>query len=259
MCFNFVNRGDDLTLQEFFSLNSKVAIAFSGGVDSSYLLYAARSFGAVVRAYYVKAEFQPEFEYEDAMRLASELCADVRVIKLNVLSDSCVTANPSDRCYYCKKTIFTAILEAAKADGFTVLLDGTNASDDEGDRPGMRALKELTVMSPLRECGLTKNQIRQLSKEAGLFTWDKPAYACLATRIQTGEEITAQKLKATESAEDYLFSLGFSDFRVRYQNGHAKLQMPEEQLNLLLEHREAILTKLKEHYKTVSLDLEVRG
>ena len=248
-----------MTIKEFFKQNPSVAIAYSGGVDSAFLLYGAIKYADKVQAYYVKSEFQPQFELNDATRLASELGADMKVLRLNVLSAPNVSANPADRCYYCKQAIFSAIKAAAVEDGFTVLLDGTNASDDAGDRPGMRALAELSVLSPLRECGLTKSQIRQLSKEAGLFTWDKPAYACLATRIPTGEEITADKLSATEIAEDYLFSLGFSDFRVRSREGHARLQLPETQLALMLEHRKDILAKLKEHYKTVSLDLEVRG
>lgn len=248
-----------MTIQEFFEQYPRAAIAFSGGVDSAYLLHAAVKYADQVKAYYVKSEFQPQFELDDAVRLADELGADMKVLTLNVLSVPNVSANPSDRCYYCKRAIFSAITAAAGADGFTVLLDGTNASDDAGDRPGMRALSELSVLSPLRECGLTKSQIRQLSKEAGLFTWDKPAYACLATRIPTGEEITADKLSATEIAEDYLFSLGFTDFRVRSQEGHARLQVPEAQIGLLMDHRKDILAKLKEYYKTVSLDLEVRG
>ena len=248
-----------MNLKDFFESHPKVAIAFSGGVDSAYLLYAAMQYAEKARAYYVKAEFQPQFELDDAVRLAEELGVDLRILDVQVLSDLRVKANPPDRCYHCKRAIFGTILEAAKADGFSVLLDGTNASDDAGDRPGMRALAELSVFSPLRECGLTKSQIRQLSKEAGLFTWNKPAYACLATRIPTGEELTAEKLAATEIAEDYLFSLGFSDFRVRSREGHARLQLPEAQLPLLLEHRKEILEKLKEHYQTVSLDLEVRG
>ncbi len=248
-----------MNLQEFFTKYPKVAVAFSGGVDSAYLLYAAQKYAREVQAYYVKSEFQPEFELEDALRLAEELGTKMKVLNLSVLSVPCVSENPPDRCYHCKKAIFSTITENAVADGFTVLLDGTNASDDAGDRPGMRALKELSVLSPLRECGLTKAQIRQLSKEAGLFTWDKPAYACLATRIPTGEEITEQKLCATENAEDYLFSLGFTDFRVRSQDGHARLQIPEGQIELLWKHRRDILNRLKEYYKTVSLDLEGRG
>lgn len=247
-----------MKLEDFFINNPKVAIAFSGGVDSAYLLYAAKNYGAEVKAYYVASEFQPEFEKKGALRLTEELGADMQILPLQVLCDPNVRANLADRCYYCKKQIFSAIVKAAAEDGFTLILDGSNASDDAGDRPGMRVLKEMSVRSPLRECGLTKAQIRELSKEAGLFTWDKPAYACLATRIPTGEEITEEKLQVTEIAEDYLFSLGLTDFRVRSQNSHARLQVPEEQIQTVLTHRTDILDKLKPYYKSVSLDLEVR-
>ncbi|MDE7206539.1 MAG: ATP-dependent sacrificial sulfur transferase LarE [Lachnospiraceae bacterium] len=248
-----------MTLQEFFTLHPKVAIAFSGGVDSAFLLYAAQKYAKDVCAYYVKSQFQPNFELEDAERLSKELQAKLNVLSIDILAVPLVSENPPERCYHCKKAIFSAIIEAAAADGYTVLLDGTNASDDVRERPGIRALQELSVLSPLRECALTKPQIRQLSKEANLFTWDKPAYACLATRIPTGETITEKKLCATETAEEYLFLLGFTDFRVRSQDGHARLQIPEKQLELLLKHRKDILEKLKAYYKTVSLDLEVRG
>lgn len=247
-----------MNLQEFFTENPRVAIAFSGGVDSSYLLYAALHHGARARAYYVNSAFQPVFELEDARRLAGELNADMKVLPVDVLASETVTANPPDRCYHCKQVIFRTILAAAEADGFTVLLDGTNASDDAGDRPGMRALRELSVRSPLRECGLTKAEIRRLSREAGLFTWDKPAYACLATRIRTGEEITLQKLKQTEKAEGFLFGLGLRDFRVRMVGNTAKLELREADLPLLLENREKIVTELRKDYNSVLLNLEVR-
>lgn len=248
-----------MTLHSFFAENPRVALAFSGGVDSAYLLYAAKAAGADVTAYYVKSAFQPEFELQDAKRLADELGAGMTVLELDVLCDSAVTSNPSDRCYHCKKRIFTAIVEAAKRDGYELLIDGTNASDDAADRPGIRALKELSVRSPLRECGITKQQVRLLSREAGLFTWDKPAYACLATRIPTGEVITAEKLSKTEQAESFLEALGFRDFRVRLMGGSAKLQVREEQLPLLMEKRNEILQGLKPLYSDVLLDLEVRG
>ena len=248
-----------MTLPEFFRANPRTAVAFSGGVDSSYLLYAARQWGREVRAYYVHSAFQPAFELADARRLAEDVGAELRVLEVDVLACPAVTANPADRCYHCKQAIFTTILSAARADGFPVLLDGTNASDDAGDRPGMRALRELAVRSPLRECGLTKPEIRRLSREAGLFTWDKPAYACLATRIPTGEVITAEKLRRTERAEDFLFSLGFTDFRVRALGEDAKLQLRPEQLPLALEKRAEILDFLKQDYRSVLLDLEVRG
>lgn len=248
-----------MELKEFFEEHPKTAIAFSGGVDSAYLLYAACQYGADIRAYYVKTAFQPQFELDDARKLAEQLNVDMCIIELDVLASDVITMNPCDRCYYCKKMIFEAIFRRASEDGFSVLLDGTNASDDESDRPGMRALRELSVYSPLWECGLTKPEIRSLSKEAGLFTWDKPAYACLATRIMTGDVITEEKLAVTEAAEDYLFSLGFSDFRVRMLGDAAKLQIPAGQLEKLLAYRENIITELKKYYTSILLDLEVRG
>ena len=248
-----------MELQEFFRQNPRAALGFSGGVDSSYLLYAARQYGAEVQPYYIKTAFQPEFEFEDAKRLCREIGAELTVLELDALADPAVAANPANRCYFCKRALFGTLSRRALADGYTLLLDGTNASDDAGDRPGMRALRELAVRSPLRECGLTKAEIRAQSKEAGLFTWDKPAYACLATRIPAGETITAEKLEKTERAENYLFSLGLTDFRVRYFAGAARIQVPEGQVPLVLEKRAEILTELKKDYPAVLLDLEVRG
>ena len=247
-----------MTLQEFFAPNPRVALAFSGGVDSAYLLYAAVRSGAQVRAYYVKTAFQPQFEYEDARKLADFLGADMVTIPVDILADETVASNPANRCYFCKQRIFGAILKAAKDDGFDLVVDGTNASDKADDRPGMRALRELSVRSPLRECGLTKQEIRRLSKEAGLFTHDKPAYACLATRIPTGMSITAKALERTERCEEYLMQLGFSGFRIRLLGDGAKLQMPASQLPKLMEQREAVVTELKKYYSGVLLDLEVR-
>ena len=248
-----------MELERFFAENPRAAVAFSGGADSAYLLYAAVKAGANVKAYYVKTAFQPQFELEDAKKLAGELGTPMQVLPLDILCDQTVMANPPDRCYHCKKRIFSAIRAAAAQDGFSVLLDGTNASDNAGDRPGIRALKELSVRSPLREAGLTKAEIRRLSKEAGLFTHDKPAYACLATRIPTGETITAEKLRRTEWAETYLAGLGLRDFRVRAMGNTANLQVRASDLNLVVTHREQITAELGKAYEGVLLDLEVRG
>ena len=184
--------------------------------------------------------------------------AEKVTINLDVLSDHAIAENPKNRCYFCKKRIFNAILEQAKRDGYSLIIDGTNASDDASDRPGMAALKELEVSSPLRECGLTKEEFRRLSKDARLFPHDKPAYACLATRIPTGTPITAEKLAITEQNEGFLRSLGFMDFRIRFMGTGAKLQNANKELPLLLENRETILKKLKNDYTDVLLDLEVR-
>lgn len=247
-----------MTLEGFFHDNDQVALGFSGGVDSSYLLYAALKSGAQVGAYYVKSAFQPQFELEDVVRLARQLGADLKILDADVLSDGEITANSAERCYYCKRRIFSAIAAQALADGYHTLIDGTNASDDAGDRPGMRALKELAVRSPLRECGLTKAEIRLLSREAGLFTWDKPAYACLATRISTGEVITTEKLASTERAESYLMSQGFKDFRVRMIGTAAKIQVSAAQIEQLFKLRTCIVRELKKDYSAVLLDLEAR-
>ena len=248
-----------MTLQEFFTESPKAALGFSGGVDSSYLLWAAVNAGADIAPYYIQTAFQPAFELEDAQRLCEQIGVKLNVIHLDALADPRVAANPANRCYYCKQNTFGNIWRAARADGFTVLLDGTNASDQAGDRPGMKALQELQVRSPLREAGLTKAMIREKSREAGLFTWNKPAYACLATRIPTGVTITEEDLARTEWAESYLMNLGFSDLRVRLLGTCARVQLPENQMDKFMEQREMILATLKTRYSGVLLDLEARN
>ena len=151
-----------------------------------------------------------------------------------------------------------ALAAAARADGYGEMMDGTNASDDAADRPGMRALAELAVLSPLRLCGIGKAQVRALSRQAGLFTWDKPAYACLATRIPAGEAITAGLLRRVEGAEGALFALGFSDLRVRVFAGAARLQLPAEQLVCAAERRGEIRAALAPWFDAVLLDLKER-
>lgn len=247
-----------MDIKEFFTEHKKVALAFSGGADSSYLIYAAVKCGADVVPYFVKSQFQPEFEREDARRLAAELGVGLREISVDVLQFQEVTANPANRCYYCKKRIMSAIRAAAAADGYELIIDGTNASDEGGDRPGMRVLTEENILSPLRICGLTKAEVRRLSHEAGLFTWNKPAYACLATRVPTGEEITGEKLRAVERSEDYLFSLGFTDFRVRLRDGGALLQFTAKQHDKAENEFETVENELKKYFGTVKIDPKPR-
>jgi len=236
-----------------------IAIAFSGGADSAYLLYAALKAGCRVKAYYVKSPFQPEFELEDAKRLACELGCDMEIIEHDVLSDERIAGNGEDRCYHCKRAIFSAILAAAAKDGFELVADGSNASDDPSDRPGIRALQELKVCSPLRECGLTKSDVRRLSKEAGLFTHDKPAYACLATRTPTGCPITFESLRRTEAAETFLRELGMDDLRVRQTaDGGARIQLRPADMETAVRNAGIIFDELKKYYGYAYLDLEAR-
>ena len=247
-----------MTLQEFFTEHPKGALGFSGGVDSSYLLWAAVNAGADIAPYYIQTAFQPAFELEDAQRLCAQIGVKLNVIRLDALADPRVAANPANRCYYCKVGLFGALRARAKADGYDLLLDGTNASDDAGDRPGMKALREMEVRSPLRECGLTKAMIRQESRKAGLFTWNKPAYACLATRVPTGRTITSELLRRVEGAETALFDLGFTDFRVRLYDDAARLQLPEGQLAKAVEQRQAIRQALAPWFDIVLLDTQTR-
>lgn len=247
-----------MDLQGFFRKNPNIAIAFSGGADSAYLLYMAATYGKRVTAYYVKSQFQPQFELDHARRLCKELSVELRVLPLDQLSDPQIRQNDPLRCYYCKRRIFSTIREAAKEDGYTILCDGTNADDREDDRPGFRALRELQVHSPLRECGIAKEELRRLSKEAGLFTHDKAAYACLATRIPTGEALTARALKSTEISEGILYDLGFRDFRIRCSKGIPRLQIKKEQFPLYTENKERILTALAPLYDALWQEPEVR-
>lgn len=250
-----------MDLQTFFARHPRAALAFSGGVDSAFLLYAAKQYGCDVHPIFVKTAFQPEFELEDARRLAGELNAPLTVLYHDIFTHPEVTANPADRCYHCKTALFTLIKQAAEEAGFPLLLDGTNASDDSGDRPGMRALTELAVRSPLRECGLTKAEIRRLSKQAGLFTHDKPAYACLATRIPTGTAIAPKALQGVEQAEGALFALGFHNLRVRVA-GHgrcAKLQLTAGDFERAARLRSEIYEKLSPYFEEIWLDMKPRG
>lgn len=247
-----------MTLKSFFEENSRAAIGFSGGVDSVYLLYAAKQCGAHIKAYFVKTQFQPEFEYLDAKKAAAEIGAEFEVIDIDILSCGEISSNPSDRCYRCKRQIFGAVCERAAEDGFTLVLDGTNASDDAGSRPGMRAINELGVRSPLRECGLTKDNIRKLSKKASLFTWDKPSYSCLATRIPAGEIITPELLYKIEKGENALAQLGFEDFRLRYFRGAAGLQLRSRDLPKVFALRSEISARLSPYFDKVFVDLQTR-
>ena len=247
-----------MKINKFFNEHKRVAVAFSGGVDSAVLLMLAKNHAEKVKAYFVKSQFQPAFELEDTKKISSLLDVELEVIALDALSDELVAKNPQDRCYHCKKHVFDAICAKAKADGFPFVLDGTNASDDENDRPGMKALFELGILSPLKECGLDKEEIRRIAAEAKLPVADKPSYACLATRIPTGKRLTVENLSITEKAEDEMRRLGFRNFRVRFQNGGAKLELGTAEFEKLLKKRREVLESLSEYYDGVTLDLKER-
>lgn len=247
-----------MELREFFDRHPKCALAFSGGTDSALLLCEARRLGADVKAYFVKGPFQPQFELEDARRLAKELGAEMEVIETDVLALPEVAENGPRRCYYCKRAIFSLIFERARRDGYETVIDGTNASDQVDDRPGMQAIAELGVLSPLRMCGVTKAQVRELSAEAGLFTARKPSYACLATRVPTGTAITREALEKVERGEEALREMGFSDLRLRLEGTGARLELPAAQLPAVVQNRERVLEVLLPSFSRVTVDLAGR-
>lgn len=246
------------SLADWFHNHPRVAVALSGGCDSALVLHSAVRSGAQVLACMVQSQFQPAFEREDAMRLARDMGVQLAVIPCDILALPVVVNNPVDRCYHCKKAIFQAIVNHAGANGFACVVDGSNASDNPDERPGMRALEELGVQSPLRACGLTKQDVRALSREAGLFTWNKAANACLATRIPPGHSITAAMLERIEQAEDSLRQLGFDDVRVRWFHEAARVQLPEAQFARAVAMRPQICAALQRHFDTVLLDLVPR-
>jgi uncharacterized protein len=205
------------------------AVAFSGGVDSSLLCaVASEVLGPCALALTVVSPLLPRCELSDARKVAA-LVGIRHILVESADIEEEVAANPADRCYHCKKREYAAIARAAAENGVSVVLDGTNV-DDEGDyRPGMRALAELGVESPLRAAGLCKEEIRELSRRLGLPTAEKPAFACLASRIPYGERIDAAKLARVEKAEDYLRARGFRQFRVRSHGDLARIEVePEE-------------------------------
>ncbi|AGI47277.1 conserved hypothetical protein TIGR00268 [Thermoplasmatales archaeon BRNA1] len=239
-------------LKQFFVKNPKVAIAFSGGCDSSYLFYAAVNCDADVAVYFFSSQFQPEHECHDALRTALQLGRPLKVIEGDSLADKRIAANDQDRCYWCKRLVFSKIIERAKADGYDLVIDGTNASDDPDDRPGMRALPELGIRSPLREAGLLKPDIRRLSHEAGLWTWNIATYSCLATRCEPGVPITEALLKRTDNCESIIEKFGFTDFRIRTRGNGAVLEVPREQRNLLEQNKRDIEEILLGQYDSVT-------
>jgi pyridinium-3,5-biscarboxylic acid mononucleotide sulfurtransferase len=225
----------------------KAAVAFSGGVDSSYLCATAREeLGDGAVAITIVSPMLPKSELGDARKVAAAVGIKHVLVESGEIEEE-VAANPIDRCYHCKKREFGSIARAAKELGVGFVLDGTNV-DDEGDyRPGMRAIAELCVASPLREAGLGKEEIRELSRRAGLPTWDKPAFACLASRVPYGERIDQAKLARIERAEDYLRGLGLRQFRVRSHGELARIEVaPEERSKL---YSDGILDAMAEAFE----------
>lgn len=234
------------------------AVAFSGGVDSSLLAYVAHeALGNKMVAITIKTPYIPDWEIEEAGLFARKYNIAHEIIELAIPTS--ITQNPPDRCYLCKKEIFIAIQRHAKMIGIDTIIEGSNKDDLEDYRPGMRALKELNIASPLLQLGITKETIRAISREVALTTWDKPAYACLLSRIPYHTEITATELERISKAEMVLRELKISGSRVRSHGDIARIEVPITTFATLLKTdvRKQLIEKMKASgYVYVTLDLE---
>lgn len=237
-----------------------VLVAFSGGVDSTFLLRVTRDvLQDKVIAVTASSEIQVSHELEEAKKFASELGVKHLLVHTGEMDDETFLSNPPDRCYHCKKMIFSRLKEIAFEKTIPFVVDGSNG-DDTGDyRPGMKSLRELGIRSPLQEAGLTKTEIRSFSQEMGLPTWNRPALACLASRIPYGERITSDKLRRIDRAESYLRKLGLHQVRVRDHGSVARIEVSPEQKSKFFDDAFSLMVtqKLKGlGYTYVALDLE---
>ncbi|MBU4561027.1 ATP-dependent sacrificial sulfur transferase LarE [bacterium] len=246
-------------LKKILSNMESVLFAYSGGVDSTLLLKMAKdTLGERVLAVTADSLTYPSSEFKAAKEMTERLKVGHIIIKTKELSDPNFFYNPLNRCYWCKKELFSQLSTIAKKNGMNYILDGTNYDDRRDFRPGRRAAREFGVRSPLAEARLTKREIRQLSKELDLSTWDKPAFACLASRFPYGTKITRENLKKIDEAERFLCGLGIKgSLRVRHHGSIARIEVPKENLSKLLKLRDKIASKFKElGYTYVTLDLE---
>jgi len=236
-----------------------VAVAFSGGVDSTFLLAVANDvLKDKAAGINVSASMYPKKDTDETENLAKVLNARFIPIIGDEWNIEGLVANEPDRCYHCKTAVFSTIIYTANKNGFKYVADGTNADDAADFRPGMKALKELKVRSPLKEANLSKAEIRELSKQLGVPTWNKPSMACLASRIPYGTKITKENLKIVENCENYLLDLGYTGFRVRYHGNLARIELKSEDMVKFIEKdRECVIKHFRDYgFNYITLDLQ---
>lgn len=245
-------------LKDILAGMGSVLVAYSGGADSTFLLKVALDvLGENVLATTARMPIFPSSELAAAEETAHRLRARHLFVETGVLDDPDFSCNPPDRCYICKRALFSRLRELASKHGLNQVVEGANRDDLGECRPGLRAVRELTVKSPLAEAGFTKAEIRSLSREMGLPTWNKPAQTCLVTRFPYGERLTRERLKRVEEAEGFLHSLDLRQVRVRDHGVLARIEVPAEDMVRLLALAPQVVDRLKElGYTYITLDLE---
>ena len=253
------------TLSKFENLKNllgemgKVLVAFSGGVDSSFLLKVAVDvLGENVLAVIASSETYPEKERDEAVKLAKRLNVRHKVIQTKELENPDFAHNPPERCYFCKMELFSKLKDIAESEGIPHVLDGSNFEDTSDFRPGAKAAEELGVRSPLKEVGLVKQEIRQLSKYVDLPTWNKPSLACLSSRFPYFTEIESESLKQVAQAEEFLKGLGFNQVRVRHHGQIARVEIEPQEFSKIVEKatKEKIINAFKKFgFIYIALDL----
>jgi len=249
---------DLASLQQWFRQFPSALVAYSGGVDSALLMAAAHAaLGKNALACIGASPSYPERELASALKVATDLGANVRVVNTEEHLDPRYAANPANRCYFCKSELYTRLKQIADAENIAVIVDGNNASDAAAnDRPGWLAGRERGIRSPLAELGITKDQVRELAKSIGLPVWDKPAMPCTSSRVPHGTPIVPGMLKQIEAAESALLTLGFGQLRVRHHGDVARIELPAQDFIRAIEMRDEITSAVKSSgYKFVSLDL----
>lgn len=238
-----------------------VMVAFSGGVDSSLLLQLACSHakqnGTIVYAVTACTKLHPHGDMEIARQVAEETGAIHRIIEIDELQETGIQNNPKNRCYLCKKGIFSRIIESGKELGVSIVLEGTNEDDLHVYRPGIQALKELGIRSPLAECGITKAEVRELAIEQGISVANRPSMPCLATRLPYGDPIRYELLAQIDKGEQYLRTFGFYNVRLRVHGAVTRIEVDQKDITKLIEHRIEITAELKKlGFVYITVDLE---